>query len=229
MANPVAHPDADDFEPDGTWYSMVASRGNLYAVEPNHGELDVITPEGEIGRIADISAEFGHIVPTALAARDDKFYIGNLGEFPIDPAGASKILEISREGHVRIVADQLFTILALTFDGRGRLYVLESMTQPGFPGPDQVGSGKVLRIDKLEGHGRSTPRVIATGLTFPTGMTLGPDGALYVSNIGIGDDIKVCSLAARFGGGVARHGNLVSRHGHSADARFDQRSSAGNL
>jgi hypothetical protein len=31
-----------------------------------------------------------------------------------------------------------------------------------------------------------TLQTIATGLTFPTGMTFGPDGALYVSNFGFG-------------------------------------------
>src|SRR5215471_412875 len=36
MAFPVAHPEPDDFEPDGTWYSMIAVGSNLYAVEPNH-------------------------------------------------------------------------------------------------------------------------------------------------------------------------------------------------
>ena len=41
-AHPVAHPEADDFEPDGTWYSMIAVRGYLYAVESNHGEIDRI-------------------------------------------------------------------------------------------------------------------------------------------------------------------------------------------
>jgi hypothetical protein len=34
QANPVQNPEPDDFEPDGTWYSMVAVRGDLYAVEP---------------------------------------------------------------------------------------------------------------------------------------------------------------------------------------------------
>ncbi|HXI90930.1 MAG TPA: ScyD/ScyE family protein, partial [Blastocatellia bacterium] len=67
MANPVQNPEPDDFEPDGTWYSMVAVRGNLYAVEPNHGELDKITPLGQISRVVDISASQGHIVPTAVA------------------------------------------------------------------------------------------------------------------------------------------------------------------
>ena len=54
--HPVANPEPDDFEPDGTWYSMIAVRGALYAVEPNHGELDRITTSGEISRVADISA-----------------------------------------------------------------------------------------------------------------------------------------------------------------------------
>jgi hypothetical protein len=41
MAFPVAHPDQADFEPDETWYSMIAFRENgnhvnLYAIGPNH-------------------------------------------------------------------------------------------------------------------------------------------------------------------------------------------------
>jgi hypothetical protein len=80
MANPVAHPNAGDFEPDGTWYSMIAVGGNLYAVEPNHGELDRITPSGQISRVTDISASQGHIVPTAVAYHGN-FYVGNLNTF----------------------------------------------------------------------------------------------------------------------------------------------------
>jgi hypothetical protein len=39
-AHPVAHPNPGDFEPDGTWYSMIAVGPALYALEPNHSELD---------------------------------------------------------------------------------------------------------------------------------------------------------------------------------------------
>jgi len=39
----------------------------------------------------------------------------------------------------------------------------------------------VIRIDQ---SGNRT--LIASGLFLPTGMTFGPDGALYVSNIGFG-------------------------------------------
>jgi hypothetical protein len=37
--HPVKHPEADDFEPDGTWYSMTAVGDTLYAIEPNHGRV----------------------------------------------------------------------------------------------------------------------------------------------------------------------------------------------
>jgi hypothetical protein len=178
--HPVANPNPEDFEPDGTWYGMVAVRGELYAVEPNHGELDRISPEtGSIHRVVDISATQGHIVPTAIAYHGN-FFVGNLSTFPIVP-GSSEILKITPSGEMKVWATGFTTILGLAFDETGRLYVLESMTAPGFPGPAQIGTGTVLRID----HSGAV-ETIYSGLTFPTAMTFGPDGALYVSNIGIG-------------------------------------------
>ena len=176
MAFPVAHPEPDDFEPDGTWYSMIAVGGNLYAIEPNHGELDRITPDGQISRVSDISASQGHIVPTAIAHRGN-FYVGNLNTFPVVP-GSSKILKITPSGQVKVAVEGLTTVLGVVFDERDRMYVLETTTTPGDPAPF---TGKVIRVDP-SGHQTE----IASGLFFPTGMTLGPDGALYVSNIGFG-------------------------------------------
>jgi hypothetical protein len=81
--HPVKNPELDDFEPDGTWYSLLAVNGVLYAVEPNHGELDSITTSGKISRISDISSIQGHIVPTAIAYDGANFLVGNLDTFPI--------------------------------------------------------------------------------------------------------------------------------------------------
>src|SRR4051812_40606461 len=100
QANPVAHPDLDDFEPDGTWYSFIELRGNFYAVEPNHGELDEISPWGTIRRVIDISASQGHVVPTAVTYHGN-FYIGNLQLFPIVP-GSSHIYKVTPSGEIRI-------------------------------------------------------------------------------------------------------------------------------
>jgi hypothetical protein len=58
------------------------------------------------------------------------------------------------------------------------MYVLEATTVAGDPTPF---TGKVIRIDRLNHHTE-----IASGLFFPTAMTFGPDGALYVSNVGFG-------------------------------------------
>jgi len=178
-ANAVAHPPDTDFEPDGTWYSMVVVRGDFYAVEPNHGEVDRITPDGQISRVVDVSASQGHIVPSSLTYKGN-FFFGNLGTFPVTP-GTERIMKLTPSGQLNTWATGLTTVLGLAFDGSDRLYALESMTNPGFPSPEQLGSGKVVRI---EPSGAQT--VIATGLSFPSAMTFGPDGALYVSNFGFG-------------------------------------------
>jgi len=175
-AHPVQNPEPEDFEPDGTWYSMVAAGGYLWAVEPNHGELDRISTSGAIHRVADISATQGHIVPTAVTAFYGNFFVGNLNTFPI-VEGSSKILKITPTGHVTTVVNGLTTVLGVQFDSKGRLYVLQNTT--GNPGPTP-GTGNILRIVN------GAPEVIVSGLTLPTGMTFGPGGDLFVSNVGFG-------------------------------------------
>jgi hypothetical protein len=177
--HPVANPNSGDFEPDGTWYSMITVDGNFFAIEPNHGELDRIsTATGEVTRVADISATQGHIVPTALAFSNGNFYVGNLGTFPV-VQGSSKLLKITPSGQVSVLRGGFATILGLAFDAVGRLYVLENTTG-NHPSPTP-NTGKVIR---LQSGGPDTE--IATGLNLPTAMTFGPDGALYVSNVGFG-------------------------------------------
>ncbi len=174
QSHPVMHPEPDDFEPDGTWYSMIAVRGDLYALEPNHGELVKVTTAGTVSRVIDISASQGHIVPTAIAYHGN-FYVGNLFTFPI-PGGASNVFKITPSGQIKVDVPGLNTVLGLVFDNQDRMYVLEMTAGAPFPTP---GKGRVLRV---EPSGSIT--VIASGLSFPTGMTMGPDGNLYVSNWG---------------------------------------------
>jgi hypothetical protein len=180
-AHPVASPEPDDYEPDGTWYSMVTVGDDIYAVEPNHGEIDRIdTRTGAIDRLIDISASQGHVVPTALAVDGAHFFVGNLWHFPIEP-GQSNIWRVDRHGKIKLLISGLTTVLALVPGRGGRFYVLESMTAAGFPGPGEAGTGTIVSVDR---SGKQT--VVATGLTTPGGMTMGPDGALYVSNFSFG-------------------------------------------
>jgi hypothetical protein len=83
--HPARFESADDFEPDGTLYSMIALDGKLFTVEPNHGQVFSVTTKGEIKQVIDISASEGHIVPTSIAERNGSLYVGNLNLVPIDP------------------------------------------------------------------------------------------------------------------------------------------------
>src|SRR6476660_3435095 len=210
--HPVANPEPDDFEPDGTWYSMVAVGGDLYAVEPNHGELDKITPGVGISRVVDISASQGHIVPTAITFHNGNFYVGNLNTFPI-VQGSSRVLKITPTGQITVFRGNLTTILGLAFDSADRLYVLENTTGNQFPTP---GTGKVIRIDPSSGN----RTLIASGLFLPTAMTFGPDGALYVSNVGFGPPPNDLGQLLRIRSAVAA--DSVRRHRRSS-AWIDRR------
>jgi hypothetical protein len=176
QTNPTANEDEDDFEPDGTPYSMIAVRGDLYVVEPNHGSLDRVSLDGSINRVADISTTMGHIVPTTVSYHGD-FFVGNLNTFPVVP-GSAQILKVTPSGELKPWVTGLSTVLGSVWDGRGRLYVLESTTVAGNPTP---GTGRIRRIDP---SGQAT--TIAENLFLPSALTLGPDGNFYVSNVGFG-------------------------------------------
>ncbi len=176
MAHPVKNPEPDDFEPDGSWYSMLNVDGKLFAMEPNHGELDKITEKGDISRVSDISASQGHVVPTAMVYHNGNFYVGNLSTFPI--MNKSSIYKITPSGHVSVLATGFSTILGVAFDKSGALFVLENTTGKPFPTP---GTGDIVRIDP-----DGSRMIIVTGLNLPTAMIFGPDEKLYVSNWGFG-------------------------------------------
>ena len=177
QSHPVAHPEEEDFEPDGTWYSMINVRGDLYAVEPNHGEMVRVTPDGQINRVIDVSATQGHIVPTVVAYNGN-FFISNLNTFPIIE-GNSSIFKVTPSGHIKVWATGFTTVLGILIDQQRRIYVLEntSISSPG-PSPN---TGKIIRVDKS-----GKKEVIADGLNLPSGMTFGPDGDIYVSAVGFG-------------------------------------------
>jgi hypothetical protein len=175
MTHPVAHPEPDDFEPDETFYSMIPVRNKLYVVGPNHGQVLEVALNSDVRQLIDISASQGHIVPTAIVFHDHTFHVGNLNTFPIVP-GSSQVLDISRRGAILNTTHGFTTITGLRYH-HDQLYALELSTAAGNPSP---GTGKVVRVDQETGDVTD----VVTGLSLPTAMTFGPDGDLYVSNLG---------------------------------------------
>jgi len=183
QAHPAAHVNAGDFEPDGTFYSLVNVGGTLYTVEPNHGEVDVVKPRGNAGskiqRLIDVSASEGHIVPTAIVWSDraHAFYLSNLTGFPLEE-GAAQVFRLTINGKLTPVASGLTGVTGLAIDRNGTLYALE-MSAGGGPIPE---TGRVVAVGR---GGQLTP--IVTGLMFPTAITFDPTGeVLYISNFGFG-------------------------------------------
>jgi hypothetical protein len=192
--HPAAFPGSDDFEPDGVPYSLIAHDDQLYVVEANHGQVISVTPDGTIKQVIDISASQGHIVPTSIAEKDGRFYVGNLNLFPVDPQWA-RVSVVAAEDHWptwglapgfeqdyhrhHIVDSKagFTTVVAVAFGPQdGLLYVLELSDAPGYPNP---GDGKVVRVLR-----NGQIEEVVTGLVVPTGLTFGPNGKLYVSNLG---------------------------------------------
>ncbi len=195
LEHPVAFPNAPDYEPDGVPYSFAPYNGKLYAVEPNHGQITATGPAGVTSQVADFSYLFGHMVPTAIASDNDNLYVGNLGLFPIS-SNSERITTLSKNvgfidttpgfqttaaelNKFRLAASRagFTTVVSVKVGPDGLLYVLElSDTNGGYPNP---GDGKVLRVN----HDKSIETIVS-GLAVPTGMTFGPDKALYISNLG---------------------------------------------
>jgi hypothetical protein len=119
-----------------------------------------------------VALQHGPLVGTTDAGRKGR-------SFPT-VVGASNIYQISLDGQVSMVAAGLTAVLGVAVH-HGRLYVLEMTSVPGMPGLTWAGQGKVVRVTAA-----GTLETVASGLTLPTAMTFGPDGALYVSNQGFG-------------------------------------------
>jgi len=187
MTHPVANPEPSvppgDFEPDGTWYGMTAKGNALYAIEPNHQEMDRIqTANGHISRVVDFSKTFIAPAdwrgPTAITRDGGSFYVGTLTPFPPVVPGNAQVFKVNPGGHFTLFAGGLTTVLGLAVDSSDRLYVLEMSDAAGFPTP---GAGDIVRINT-----DGSRQTIASGLDLPTAMTIGPDGNLYVSDKGFG-------------------------------------------
>ena len=178
--HPVANPDEDDFEPDGTWFSMIAVGRALYPMDSNHGELDRVTPRGTIRRVLDISAQVGHVVPTALVHRHGAFVDREPGRVRRRRRHRPERARVrdSRHGHLKVRASGLEQVLGLAFR-RGTPVRARDEHHAGRP---DAGHRRAGAAAATASRCRPSPR----GSTFPTGVTVGPDGAFYVSDRGFG-------------------------------------------
>ena len=179
-------PAGGDFEPDGTWYSLVRAFGGFYTMEPNHGVMVRLQANGALTQVVNLWDLVSQIDPngdgdktfTALIQHRGAFYIGTLGR--IDQDFAAGIYQLSRDGtRIKQVAQGLHGVVGLAFDKRNRLYVLETTAAGVNPPLSDPTAGRLVRV---ESDGTLTE--IVTGLAFPTALLAGKHGEFYVTNCG---------------------------------------------
>lgn len=118
-------------------------------------------------------------VPTGLVRHKGSYYVGQLTGFPF-PVGGAAVYKLRKGKQPQVYASGFTNIIDIAFDRKGRLLVLEIATN-GLLSEDPAGA--LWRVDR---HGKK--KLIADGddgLFAPTGLTVGPDGAYYVSNKGV--------------------------------------------
>src|SRR5262249_28083203 len=101
---------------------------------------------------------------------------------PLSPAEAIRKMTVPPGFTVELVAAEpdLVNPVAMTFDGRGRIWVTESLEYPrSSPGP---GRDRVKVLESTRGDGRYDKiTVFAEGLNIPSGIAVGHSG-VWVAN-----------------------------------------------
>ena len=126
-------------------------------------------------------------VPDAVAkGPDGSFYVGELTGFPF-PVGEARVYRVKPgSDKPKVHAEGFSSIIDLAAGPDGSLYVLE-LAKKGLlqaEGPEGDLTGRLVRVYP-DGRQRT---VASEGLVAPSGVAVGPKGAVYVSNFGIFPD-----------------------------------------
>lgn len=190
--NPVAQTPGDANEL-GEPFRILADDAGFWVLESNRGEVLRVTKDGEVTRVADLSA--GHPVLTGFAlAPEGGVYVGNLTAAPHDD-GTAKVVYVTEAGEVSDVWTNLTTVVGIALDDEGTMYALEMAT--GNENGMRPATGKLVRQTGL-----ATAEDVLTGLDYPIALRRGPDDALYLAFPAYGDN-NLAGAVVRFEPGGA--------------------------
>ncbi|MCI0438306.1 MAG: ScyD/ScyE family protein [Chloroflexi bacterium] len=171
-------PSNGDAVPMGNPYDLVALGGDLYITDGNFNRIIKATTGGSLSLLAQW--ENSPVTVGAAAGLDGNLYVTQFSPAPYNP-GTGRIDRVSPNGAVEEgVAHNLTTPIDVAFAPDGTMYVLQYAAEFSPERLRYIAFGGEVRRVLADG---STEAVV-TNLVFPTAMTFGPDGALYVANYG---------------------------------------------
>jgi len=165
---------------DSNPFGLLAEAGGQVVVDAGGNALLRVAADGEVTTLAEFpSRDDGRstdAVPTGVAVGPDgAYYVSELTGVPF-AVGAANVYRVVPGQAPEVAYSGLKTIIDLDFGPDGSLYVLQHAT-----GPFLSGNGALIRIAP---DGTRTT-LASEGLTRPTSVLVGDDGAIYVTNRGI--------------------------------------------
>jgi hypothetical protein len=145
-----------------------SSEPTLETVFPTYATTDPLTGEAVVRQS----------VPTSVTVGPDSaLYVGELTGFPFE-AETAKVYRINAEGQPEVYAGGFTNIADLAFDKSGGLYVLEYDADGILNGND---AGALIYVSP---DGKTRTTILDDELINPTGLEIGSDGDIYISNKG---------------------------------------------
>jgi sugar lactone lactonase YvrE len=186
VGNPEVDSNAVDVLADRGRLVIADAGGNTLLKGSRHGHVEVLSvfPNRCLAdplKVCKPDEEGFQAVPTGVVKGPDGFYyMSQLTGFPF-PVGAANVYRVDpKTGEAEVFASGFTNIMDLAFDEDGTLWVLEidHDSLNGMVGPST--DGAIYAVDE---NGEKEQLELEAGtLTHPGGITVGKDGALYVTN-----------------------------------------------
>lgn len=167
---------------DSNPYGLLVEPSGSFVTDAGGNSLVSVSANGSTGVVTAFAPtpapppfNQSEAVPTEVErGPDGALYVSTLTGAPF-ALGAAAIYRLDASGSTTVYAGGFKTIIDFAFYRRGALYVLEYDSAPLFFG----GPGRLTLVR------RDGSRVLlSSALSTPTGVTVAPDGAVYVSNRG---------------------------------------------
>jgi sugar lactone lactonase YvrE len=171
---------------DSNPYGVLAQPGRRIVADAGANALIEVLTNGRMRTLAvlpKVQPMARDSVPTSVTeGPDGALYVGQLTGFPFWQ-GTASVWRIESDGSSAAVYAGGFTaIVDLAVSSAGDIYALEIATgQAGAFPPPNPGLGISRLVRQCVGGAKE---VLLPGLFFATGLALGPDGAVYLTNNG---------------------------------------------